>query len=153
MEQKSAENGVNAEKASYRFAFRPAWILSHLFVLALVVLMVNLGFWQLRRLDERKAFNATVRDNATAAPTPLPPDVTPADVDALEWRPVTVEGRFRQDADVLVANRVLDGQPGYWIVTLLDPADGSAPVAVVRGFVTRTLVSEGDDRRGRCAGR
>jgi surfeit locus 1 family protein len=126
-----------------RVVLRPRWLVGTIIAVLLIVLFVNLGFWQLRRLDERKAFNATVRANATAAPAPLPADVTPADVDALEWRPVTVEGRFRPGADVLVANRVLDGQPGYWLVTPLDPADGSAPVAVVRGFVTRTLVAEG----------
>ena len=42
-------------RVSYRFALRPKWILSHLFVVALVVLMINLGFWQLRRLDQRRA--------------------------------------------------------------------------------------------------
>ena len=31
----------------YRFALRPKWILSHLFVIGLAVLFVNLGFWQL----------------------------------------------------------------------------------------------------------
>jgi surfeit locus 1 family protein len=124
------------------------WILSHLFVLALVVLMINLGFWQLRRLDDRKAFNDEVRANASADVVTLPDlaggDGTAEDrVDELEWRRVSVEGRYRAGADVLVANRALDGQPGYWLVTPLEPDDGSAPVAVVRGFVTRTLVAEG----------
>ena len=36
----------------YRFVLQPKWILSHLFVFVLVVTMINLGFWQLRRLDE-----------------------------------------------------------------------------------------------------
>ena len=45
----------------YRFLLRPLWILSHLFVLACVVAFVSLGLWQLRRLDERKAYNAQVR--------------------------------------------------------------------------------------------
>ena len=129
---------------SYRFAYRPGWILSHLFVLGLVVLMVNLGFWQLRRLDERKALNASVRENSSSQPVPLPADLDPAAVDDLVWRPFVVEGHYREGADVLVANRALEGQPGYWLVTPLEPDDGSAPVAIVRGFVTRTLVSQGD---------
>jgi len=47
----------------YRFALRPRWILSHLLVLLLVIVMVNLGLWQLRRLHERTTYNASVRAN------------------------------------------------------------------------------------------
>ena len=38
----------------------PRWIVVHLGVLALIVLMVNLAFWQLSRLDQKKSFNATL---------------------------------------------------------------------------------------------
>ena len=44
----------------YRFLLKPRWILSHLFVAACVIAFINLGLWQLRRLDERKATNAEV---------------------------------------------------------------------------------------------
>jgi surfeit locus 1 family protein len=148
MERNAAKNatgnGDGAERPDYRFVLRPKWILSHLLVLLLVVLMVGLGFWQLRRLDERKELNAAVRDNASAEPIALPQNLTDDEVDDFVWRPVLVEGEYRREDDVLVANRTLDGLPGYWLVTPLDPADGSATVAVVRGFVTRTLVAEGD---------
>ena len=56
----------------YRFALRPKWLLSHVLVLALVVVMINLGFWQLRRLDEKKAHNASVRANESVAIAPRP---------------------------------------------------------------------------------
>ena len=49
----------------YRFLLRPKWIGFHLLVVAAIVTMVNLGFWQLRRLDERQAFNAVGRGSAT----------------------------------------------------------------------------------------
>lgn len=129
----------------YRFALRPAWIVSHLFVLLLIVTMINLGFWQLRRLDQRKEFNATVREHAAAEPVTGSQLVRASDgandVAAVEWRRVTVRGAYRRD-DVLVANRALDGEPGYWIVTPLVTVD-SGTVAVVRGFVTRALVTTG----------
>ena len=44
----------------YGFLVRPRWIAFHLLVAGAIVLMVSLGFWQLRRLDERQAFNDTV---------------------------------------------------------------------------------------------
>jgi surfeit locus 1 family protein len=140
------------ERASYRFALRPWWILSHLFVVFLVVLFVNLGFWQLRRLDERQAFNAQVERNAQAAPQALPADLDQGEIDELEWSQVVVEGTYREGSDVLVANRAVDSQPGYWVVTMLERGEGgggangaeAAPVAVVRGFVTRPVALGSD---------
>ena len=69
------------------------WGRKRCFVLGLVVLMVNLGFWQLRRLDQRRAFNATVRASLAAAPAPLAPGDTPA-----EWEKVVLRGTFRVTA-------------------------------------------------------
>lgn len=120
----------------YRFVLRPFWILSHLFVVALVVLMVNLGFWQLRRLDQRRAFNDEVRTALAAEPVSLAPGDAPD-----EWRRVRLRGTFRAGTDVLVANRVENEQPGYWVVTQFDTAQGS--YAVGRGFLALPLVSRG----------
>jgi surfeit locus 1 family protein len=139
MERNPSTNGARG----YRFTLRPKWLLSHLLVLGLVVLMVNLGFWQLRRLDQRQEANDRIRANAGAEPAELVELVAASRAEDVEWRPVIVEGAYRVDDDVLVANRTLEGQPGFWIVTPLEPRDGSPALAVVRGFVTRTLVSEG----------
>jgi surfeit locus 1 family protein len=143
MEHDSADSAVaGAEGQGYRFALRPRWLLSHLFVVALVVLMVNLGFWQLRRLDERKDTNARIEANADVGPQPLPRDID--EVGAEEWRRYTVRGTYEPGSDVLVANRTLDGQPGYWIVTQLRDIEPGPSVAIVRGFLTRTVVAEGE---------
>ena len=55
----------------YRFLFRPLWIGFHLLVLGAVVLMVNLGFWQLRRLDERQQFNDKVEERIAEPAVPV----------------------------------------------------------------------------------
>jgi len=119
----------------YRFALGPKWILSHLFVLALIVLMINLGFWQLRRLDQRRAFNDTVRV-ALAQPAVDPGSTTPA-----EWARVQLRGSFRPGADVLVANRAQKDQAGYWVLSPFDTANGT--IVIDRGFVPRSLVAQG----------
>jgi cytochrome oxidase assembly protein ShyY1 len=119
----------------YRFALRPKWILSHLFVIAMVFLMINLGFWQLRRLDQRKAFNEQVRENAHVQPIAAEPGLP-------EWRRVTLRGTYRQDSDVLVANRTQNSQPGYWVVTPLERDDGTT-VVVSRGFVPLSITATG----------
>ena len=54
---------TNRRRSTYGFLIRPKWIAFHLLVVTLVVVMINLAFWQLRRLDERRTFNAEVRAN------------------------------------------------------------------------------------------
>ena len=57
--------------SKYRFLITPKWIAFHLLVVVVVVAMVNLAFWQLRRLDERRDFNAQVRANANQPIAPF----------------------------------------------------------------------------------
>lgn len=122
----------------YRFALRPRWILSHLFVLALVALMVNFGFWQLRRLDDRRDTNARIEQRAQLAEVELGALVSVEDPlavgDDLAFRAVRATGAYDRDGEVLVRNRTLDGQPGYWVLTPL-MLDGDDAVIVNRGWV------------------
>jgi surfeit locus 1 family protein len=132
----------------YRFLLKPRWILSHLFVLACVVAMIWAASWQLRRLDERRDANTEIRaaGELPAAPVdevlPSGPRSTAEEVDAAQWRSVVVTGTYRDDQQVLVSNRTYEGAPGYWVITPLVQADGSA-VAVNRGWVPYDVQPEG----------
>ena len=122
----------------------PGWIASHLFALAMVVLMVNLGFWQLRRLDERRAGNAQI----AAAMSQDPSDIAAyLDTRGLppEHTSVAARGTYLSDAEVRIGNRSRGGQPGFWLATPLRLADGRT-VAVVRGWVPRRSLAGLDDR-------
>ena len=57
--------------ATMRRFLRPWWVVSHVLVLALLVLMVNLGFWQLRRLEERRDLNALQAERTATAVVPV----------------------------------------------------------------------------------
>ena len=116
----------------------PRWILSHLLVLALVVVMVNLGLWQLRRLDERRDDNRLIEGRMAAAAAPLD-EVVDASADEAAFRRVLLTGEFDPEGEVFVANRSLDGQPGSWVLTPLVRSDGSS-VVVNRGFLPRAVV-------------
>ena len=119
----------------YRFLFRPQWIGFHLLVVGAMIAMVNLGFWQLRRLDERQAFNAIVEARYDAVPRPLDDVLTPgADPDDLEWTPVTVAGTYRPDETIRIVNRSQNGFAGDNIVVPLVLADGRL-LLVNRGFL------------------
>lgn len=126
-----------------RHLLSPRWILVHLLVVVLVVVMVNLSMWQFRRLDERQAFNAHVRANATAEPVSLEtllaeiPDTEPSTLEDVEWRNIVVKGTFRAQDEVIVLNRSQNNAAGVDALTPLDTSVLGSPrvLLVDRGFV------------------
>ena len=121
-----------------RFLLRPRWLLSHLLVALLVVTMVNLGFWQLRRLDERRDRNALIEarmDEPVAAVDDLLAPGDEAGVDDARFRRATATGTYDDAATVVVRNRTQGGVAGAWLVTPL-ALDSGGRVGVLRGFVT-----------------
>lgn len=125
---------------SWRFALRPKWIVRHVAVVALVVVMVLLGFWQLRRLDEKRDHKALV-EARQEMPVAEVRDVVPADagvdddaVDAVLYRSVSAAGTYEDGDTVVVENRTFNGSSGAWVLTPLRLDDGSA-VVVNRGFI------------------
>ncbi|HEX2040543.1 MAG TPA: SURF1 family protein [Acidimicrobiales bacterium] len=123
----------------FRFALRPRWLLAHVVVLAIVIVLVNLGFWQLRRLDERRAANAEVL-RGTRETLPLEQVLHPDDVavGSARYQRVQVRGTFDESSELLVRFRTHEGLPGYDVVTPLAVEDGGA-VLVARGWVPLEL--------------
>jgi surfeit locus 1 family protein len=123
-----------------RLALRPKWIVGHLLVLAMAFTCVQLGLWQLRRLDEKRDRIDLVRA-AQAEPAVPVEQLLAADdprtgpvADAAAFRTVTATGTYDLDHEILVRNRPLDGVNGNDVVTPLVLADGTA-VLVTRGWV------------------
>ena len=96
----------------YRFALRPGWVLTHLLVVAVLVSFVWLGFWQLRRHDERAAHNDRVAAQLEAPPIPLG-EVLAEGGDAA-YRRVTATGEYRPDDEVLLSPRSHADVPGRY---------------------------------------
>ena len=116
----------------------PKWIVSHVFVAALIVAMVGAGFWQLSRYGDRRDTNDLITAR-TQEPLVEIGDLVDADDpvqigDDLRFRLVTAVGEYQSADEVLVLNRSLDGAPGYWILTPLLLDDGTA-VVVNRGWI------------------
>jgi cytochrome oxidase assembly protein ShyY1 len=93
---------------------------------------VGLGFWQLRRLEERRALNASITRRG-AAPTVVIPSAH-GEARPAPFRLVTAEGTYDTEHEVLVYGRTLDGESGHDVVTPLVLADGTG-VLVIRGWV------------------
>lgn len=114
-----------------RFPLGPRWIVLHLLVLIAVPAFAVAGFWQLRRLDERRAYNRTISDA-------LKSDVVEIDtmvgLGGTMRRRARASGRYDTKNEVVVLNRVLGGQAGKEVLTPLRLPSGSA-VLVNRGWI------------------
>ncbi len=123
----------------WEFARRPRWIVSHVVVAAVFVSFVLLGFWQLKRLDERRDLNHDLISRSEAPPLTAA-EVSALDPDSARFRRVAATGRYRLDQQVRVGNQSLQGQPGEWILVPFEVDDGTV-IAVSRGFVPRAQVA------------
>lgn len=94
---------------------------------------VRLGVWQLSRLAERRAVNATTRAGLRAAPVSL--DALPADTGARHYRRVRVEGRPDYGREIVLVTRSRAGSPGVHLVTPVRVAGRDTAVLVNRGWV------------------
>jgi len=115
-----------------RWWLRPKWVAGHVLCLVLIVLFVNLGFWQLRRLDEKRDRNDRIHARERAAPTAVV-DALAGGIDDAEYRRVRQTGTWGAAETVLVRNRSLDSRPGYDVLSPLLLPDGTG-IVVNRGF-------------------
>lgn len=103
-------------------------------VAALVVLMVNLGSWQLRRLDEKRTFNALVTSRSALPVTELSRLPRPIEPSGTEWLRVSVQGEYDPTMALRVVNRSQDGAAGYDQVVPLRTQEFGR-IIVNRGFL------------------
>ncbi len=111
-----------------------SWPLKHLFALVIFATMLALGFWQLARLEERRAANAAsiaLLDQNPVTLTGQEPD--PA---ALAGRKVRVTGSFLNEESVVLRGQKSDsGVDGVHLLTPLRIAGSEAAVIVDRGWL------------------
>jgi surfeit locus 1 family protein len=106
-------------------------------VVLVVVVCARLGFWQLDRLEQRRAENvvlmaalaepAIVLDAGTAAEIA-------ADPDSFRFRRVIIRGEIPSASDVVLRGRSLEGRPGVHLLSPLVVDGADAVVLVNRGW-------------------
>ena len=122
--------------ADYRFLRSPRWIAGILIAALAVVVFVNLGLWQLRRLDDRRAANVRIEAGMTAEPAELSELLRGgSDPGALAFRRVRTSGTYLLEDEVILQVRSLNGQSGHEVLTPLLLDNGTA-IIVDRGWVT-----------------
>ena len=111
-------------------------MVAHVIVVALAILFINLGFWQLRRLEERQLENTVGESRVDADPVELGVllEASGDDIDSLEFRRATATGVFQPDDEVLIRSQVHQGVAGFHVITPLLGEGGNA-VLVNRGWI------------------
>lgn len=100
-----------------------------------VAILMSLGFWQLRRMEEKRAYLDEIEARITNAPIPLPalPEEGPH-----KFQAVIAEGRFTGETLAVLAGQ-RGASPGVLLVEAFALPDGRR-IMVQRGFIE-------DDRR------
>lgn len=120
-----------------RAIFSKKWILPTILVVLGMVLLVRLGFWQLDRLQQKRAFNTMMAERWRSAPFDLTAaslPVDPAGFQDLEYRRVAAQGQWDYDRQILISNQTFQGTAGYVVVTPFVLGDNRA-VLVARGWI------------------
>ncbi|MBE0696948.1 MAG: SURF1 family protein [Anaerolineaceae bacterium] len=130
-------SGKGTDLAMLRKILTPRWIITTLLVITAVAVMTYLGFWQLDRLEQRRAFNTRVTAQLQTPPLDLSTSL-PQNIQSLydmEYRQATAQGEYDFANEILLRNQVWDGQPGYHLFTPLHLPGSAYAVLVDRGFI------------------
>jgi cytochrome oxidase assembly protein ShyY1 len=111
----------------YRFLLRPRWVVLHVIMLVAMPLFTVAGFWQLRRLEERRASNALVAQRGEL------PAVTSLRGTDLTFRHAHLVGRYDPSEEVILTGRPSRGRSGDHV--LMPLRVGNRSVIVDRGWV------------------
>jgi len=92
-------------------------ILPTLVTVALLILFVRLGFWQLGRAVTKGQLEQTIQRNRAAAEMPLQLSSVTPDSSSWEYRRVRVTGRFNTSHQYLLDNRIYRGRAGFQVLS------------------------------------
>ena len=119
--------------------FSRRWLLATALVLLAAAVLVRLGFWQLDRLEQRRAFNARVSEQQEAQPLVLDADTIHLDLYSMEYRQVSVSGEYLPEDEIVLRNQVWNtefgGQLGVKLFTPLLIEGTDEAILVERGWI------------------
>lgn len=116
---------------------RTRFVAVTLAALAGVALTARLGWWQLDRAAQKTALQQAGEARRALPPVPAAATArTASEAAEQHGRATRLEGRWLAERTVYLDNRQMEARPGFFVVTPLLLADGSA-VAVQRGWLPR----------------
>lgn len=111
------------------------WILTTLLVIAGVAVCIQLGIWQLDRLEQRRIFNARVESQINGSALDLNQDSNTSGLFDMEYRSASVTGMYDFSQEVILRNQVFNGQLGYRVFTPLKIDGRNQAILVERGWI------------------
>ncbi len=102
--------------------------------LALLALLIFLGLWQLDRAEEKRQL-LKLNDKRSSTQILLLTGETPDNPNKLRYREVQLSGTYDEEHQFLIDNQIVNGQPGYFVMTPLILSKSSHAVLVNRGWV------------------
>lgn len=114
--------------------FNRRWWWTTLLVIAGVFVLIQLGFWQLDRLEQRRAYNRLVAERWQQEPFDISLHAIPTDLSELEFRRVQAEGTFDYAQQIVLTGQDRSGAPGVNLVTPL-VFDDQRAILVARGWI------------------
>ncbi len=115
--------------------WRPPHLWKTLFIILLDVAFIRLGFWQLDRLQERRAANVVLAQRLEAPPVVV--HQTDAAADWAQWvdQRAVAEGVYDFDHQLAIKQQSYEGQPGIHLAAPLVLPDGQHALLVHRGWL------------------
>lgn len=109
------------------------------------LLCLYLGSWQWDRKESLDFKNSLITNNYDAAPLNFSqnPEVFAHFDEKNQWHPVTLEGHYLSDHQLLVRNRPYEGLNGYEVLVPFEANNGHV-VVIDRGWVPADSVHSGD---------
>ncbi len=115
------------------------WWVTIVVILGMMVL-ARLGFWQLDRLEERRAANAILEQQLASEPLSLNDvDLASTDLTAMPDRSVTATGEFDFSQQIMLRVQNFQGSAGAHLVAPLRLEGRDEAVLVDRGWIPEAL--------------
>ena len=105
-----------------------------------LALFASLGTWQIDRAAQKERLFAAFEGAASQPPVTL--EAARRTGDATRYPLVGVRGRYDTAHGYVLDDRTHDGAVGSVAIAVFEPADGSTPLLVDRGFIARTARGE-----------
>lgn len=126
-------NSADPPRYTRPVAITPAGIAGTILLAIVVAVCIRLGFWQLARLDQRRAVNAAVA--ARLDQEPIGDIARLTDTTGVAYRIANATGVYDNERYIVLPGRSHQGVPGVYLIMPLRLAGRSEAVLVNRGWV------------------
>jgi surfeit locus 1 family protein len=102
-------------------------------IVALVSLLIGLGFWQLRRADQKQLILDQQAHQLVRPAIQMHPKTTL--LATVRYMPVFMDGMFDCDHQILIDNKIFNRKPGFYVITPFRSSQNNQSILVNRGWI------------------